>query len=309
VEELGVEGGHLVHPTMVGPDGSVDQGPCALFGSRRQAQGGAMGVIRRHKVLTALALVAVLVAIAAWVVLGADQPGPPSVDEAVDRFEDGQGDGGPSATPRPPAGVYRYRGEGREHLSFPPLDQSDGTELPGTVTHDPDGCWTFRIDFNQGHWQSWHYCPTAAGDGYLELGGDSGQRWDLGVSSMGNTSHFRCPDNPVVWPADPGDQVDHWCTGTSSAIEGTTTSEGTWRFVGPTSLTVGTDEVDVLHFRGARELHGSQEGVESTEAWFRADGLLVRYERDIEARTSSPIGDITYTEEGWFELTDLRPLR
>jgi hypothetical protein len=35
---------------------------------------------------------------------------------------------------------------------------------------------------------------------------------------------------------------------------------------------------------------------------------LVRYERDIEARTDSPVGDITYTEAGWFELTDLAPV-
>ena len=45
----------------------------------------------------------------------------------------------------------------------------------------------------------------------------------------------------------------------------------------------------------------------AADAWFRYDGLLVRYERDIEVGTDSPVGTITYTEEGHFQLTGLRP--
>jgi hypothetical protein len=256
----------------------------------------------------------VLVAVAAgltatvaigWVVLRAGQPGPPSVPDAVERFQDHAEDTAPSPTPRPPAGVYTYRGEGHEHLSFPPLDQQDGAELPGTVTHGRGGCWTFRIDFNQGHWQGWHYCPSADGRGVVERGGDSGQRWNLGVNGLENTSHFTCEDNPVLWDAAAGDEVDHRCTGTNTAIDGSTTSEGTWRYRGSTSMTIGGQVIEVLHVVGHRHLSGSQEGEEATESWFRPDGLLVRYERDIEVHTDSPIGEITYTESGWFELTDL----
>lgn len=265
-----------------------------------------MGHLRRHKVLTALAVLVAVVLAVGWIVLRTDQPGPASLDDALDRFQAGAGDE-PSATPRPPAGVYTYRGEGGAHLSFPPLDQADGDELPGTVTHGARGCWTFRVDFNSAHWQSWRYCPLAGGEGFAEVAGASGQRWDLGVQTVGNVSRFGCsPPNPVL-----GTEavVEHRCVGSNSAVDGTTTSQGDWRRVGREDRTVGGEDVVTHRFVGHRELTGGQEGTEATEAWFRADGLLVRFERDIEVRTASPVGDITYTESGWFELSDLTPRR
>ena len=270
-----------------------------------------MGRLARHKVLVALVVaVLVLAAVVVTTVLAVDEPGPASVEDALERFQSEAGDDTAPEAVRPPAGVYEYRGEGGAQLSFPPLDQADGATMPGTVTHDAGGCWRFRLDYNEEHWQEWDYCPDGSGEGFGETGGRNGQQWDLGVSSAGNTSTFVCdPPNPVLGPTVTRDGVTQRCTGSGTAVEGSTTSTGPWRLVGPETLTVGEERVEVLHLRGERTLSGSQAGTEATEAWFRSDGLLVRYERDIEARTDTPVGAITYTESGWFELLDLRPRR
>jgi hypothetical protein len=73
-------------------------------------------------------------------------------------------------------------------------------------------------------------------------------------------------------------------------------------------VTVGEGPVEAMHYVGDRALTGGQEGTEATDAWFRSDGLLLRYERDIEVRTDSPIGEITYTEAGSFQLAQLDPV-
>lgn len=268
-----------------------------------------MGFVRRHWVLLGIAVLLVVVAGAVvTTVLSVDTPGPASVDDALDRFREDGGDDGPALPGgRPPEGVYRYEGVGRSALSFPPLTQQDGEEMPATVTHQPRGCWTTRVEFNAEHWQEWTSCRV--GDTMVETRGRSGQAWDLGVSRAGNVSTFLCrPPNPLLEPdAEPGDQVEQSCSGSNSAVDGRTTSTGTSTFVGEETMVIGGQEVDTLHLRGERTLSGGQEGDEITEIWFRPDGLLVRYERDIEVRTSSPVGTITYTEQGHFELTDLRP--
>ena len=268
-----------------------------------------VGFVRRHWVLLGIAVIgALVVGAVATTVLSLDTPGPASVDDAVDRFRENGGDGGPALPGgRPPEGVYRYEATGQSALSFPPLTQHDGAELPATVTHQPRGCWTTRVDFNAEHWQEWTYCRV--GDTMVETRGRSGQAWDLGVSSAENVSTFLCrPPNPVLVPeAEPGDEVEQSCSGRNTAVDGRTTSGGPSTFVGEETLVIDGTEVTTFHLHNERTLTGGQEGDESTDAWFRYDGLLVRYERDIEVGTDSPIGTITYTEEGHFQLTGLRP--
>lgn len=267
-----------------------------------------MGLVRRHPVVTALVLAIVVLGVAGFVVVTSiDEPGPASVDDALDRL-DGAGSAPDGvAAERPPEGLYLYAGEGEERLSFPPLDQQDGAEMPATVVHRGAGCWAFRIDFNAAHWQEWTWCRRDRG--LVETGGSNGQSWDLGVSTVDNVSTFVCdPPNLVLAPGDePGTSRTHACGGEGSEVPGRTTSEGPSTFVGVEGLEIGGVRVEALHVEGRRRMTGSQDGTEVTDAWFRADGLLLRYERDIEVRTESPVGAITYTEVGHFELTDLRP--
>ena len=113
-----------------------------------------MGFVRRHWLLVGIAVLAVLIVGAVvTTVLSIDTPGPASVDETLDRFREHGGDDGPALPGgRPPEGVYLYEGEGESTLSFPPLTQEDGQEIPATVTHQPRGCWTTRVEFNDEHW-------------------------------------------------------------------------------------------------------------------------------------------------------------
>ena len=81
-------------------------------------------------------------------------------------------------------------GEGRETISFPPVEQDDGTTMPASIRHTADGCFTFKIDYNEAHWQDWHLCPE--GNTLVERGGRTFQRWDFGVTTVENLATFVC---------------------------------------------------------------------------------------------------------------------
>jgi len=266
-------------------------------------------------------LVVVLVGVFAWMTLR-DNARPVDIEDAKNRIsttvdleakgEQGEGEQGPTPSTervRPAPGIYRFTGEGTESLSTPPLSQSQGPEMPATVEHDGDDCWTFRIDYSTNHWQQWRYCWS--GDDLVETGGTTWQRWVIGPTSIANTGVFECTDETVVIPAERGDGAS-WtgtCVGTNDAAEGEMTSTGPYRFAGETTLAVGDTNLDVLHFVRERTMSGAQTGTERTDVWFDAEtGLPVRNERNLEAETDTVIGASTYTEQGWFQLAELGTL-
>lgn len=208
---------------------------------------------------------------------------------------------------RPPQGVYDYAGEGTDRLDKPPKSQAQGPGMPATVTHEDDGCWTFRIDYSTNHWQTWDYCTI---DGGLEeRGGTTYQRWDFGVYVNESTSTFTCEDAPTI-RADqsPGDEWTQTCSGTTTGTEGTTHSSGPYRYIGEETLDIGGEPVRAYHYHRSRTTSGNQTGTESSDVWFDAGtGLPLRNERSLEAHTNTVIGDVSYTEQGFFELTDMVP--
>lgn len=211
---------------------------------------------------------------------------------------------------RPEQGVYLYEGTGTDRLDTPPLSQAQGPQMPATVTHRDDGCWTFRIDFSTNHWQTWVYCPTPDG-GLVEEGGQSFQKWELGAISFDSTSTFECAEAVVISAdARPGDEWQQTCEGTSTGAEGRTTSAGPYEFVGNEDVEVGGDTVPALRYRRTRAMTGAQTGTETADVWISAeDGLPLRNTRSIEASTSTLVGDVRYTEEGTFEATSVDPER
>jgi hypothetical protein len=257
-------------------------------------------------------VVGVVVLLGATIGVGAylwqqDDARPVTLEEARERLDGEGGDGSTGAGLVPAEGVYRYRGSGTESLSTPPKSQSEGPELPATVIHDGEGCWTFRIDYSTNHWQDWHYC---ARDGDLvEHGGDTFQRWDFVVTAIDNTSTFVCdPPNVVLRAtATAGDSWRQSCDGTNSEVEGTTVSAGPMRFVGIERFDVGSRTVDALHYVQRRTISGAQRGENTSDLWFATNGLPLRNKRHITVESDSPIGSITYTEDGTFTLTSLEP--
>lgn len=269
---------------------------------------------RRRRALLALGVVAVLLVaggIAVAVVLD-HQPGPASLDDAVADFAGGgdHGDGATGARTPPPEGVYVYEGSGSESLSILPGSHDQGPRLPGTVTHHDGGCWTFRIEYHQDHWQEWRYCPGGEdGQDLVERGGRTYQAWDLGVTAIGNTSTFHCPDSVVIRAdAEPGDRWHQECDGTSDTVDGTTVSAGLTRFVGEETVTIGGEDVPALHYHQVREMADAQSGRQVEDFWFRAsDGLPLRNTRSASIDSDSPVGAITYAEDGEWRLTSLTP--
>lgn len=235
-----------------------------------------------------------------------DEPGARSMDDALDDFRSDTSTAG--ATDGPPEGVYQLEGSGTEALSFPPLTQSDGATMPMTINSTEDGCWSMRIDYNEAHWQDWQLCSDNTA--VSEFGGRTFQRWDLGATTIDNTSLFVC--EPAVIFVDlaarQGATSPRSCTGTNEAVEGETITAGTDTVVGFEQLAVGIEQVDAIHIRSDQVASGSQTGTIVNDFWFRvSDGLPLRGERNSTIESNSPVGTITYTEEGSWQLVSTEP--
>jgi hypothetical protein len=209
---------------------------------------------------------------------------------------------------RPEQGVYAYEGSGADRLDKPPKEQTQGPQIPGTVTHREDGCWTLRMDYSSNHWQTWVYCPRPDG-GLDEKGGETYQRWDFGAFAFDSLSTFTCSDAVTIrGDQEPGDTWEQTCSGTSSSTDGEAVSSGPYTFVGAETLAVGGEEVPALRYRRERTMSGAQRGTERSEVWFAAEtGMPLRNERSITASTDTVIGEVTYTEQAEFRLTSLTP--
>jgi len=262
---------------------------------------------RRRARIRAVAILAAVVSVAgaAWS-LGAGDVRAVSVDEVAAP----SGPALPSAPAvlRPVQGVYRYVGSGTDRLDLPPKVQPQGPEMAATVTHRPDGCWTFRLEMSTSHWQSWDYCPR---DGGLdEVGGTSFQTWDFGVFVQEVDLRFDC-DAPTVRAGQvAGDVWPQRCDATNADTGAVSTSEGPATFVGTETVAVGDESVRAHHYRRERIATGATTGGEVSDVWFSAvDGLPLRNVRRITATTAGPIGPVTYTEDARFEATSPDPVR
>ena len=264
--------------------------------------------VRHHRVRNVLLVLLslVIIFIVVFIVLTLQgRAHPVSISQAINRYRSE-----PAATPgtHPLPGVYSYQGSGTDSLSLPPLSQTQGPTLPGTVEVKSDGCWSFRIDYSSNHWQSWTYCgrPT----GLVERGGQVWQRWMVGPLAETNLSTLRCspgllsiPSAPAVdksWPAR--------CTGTSTQVHGTLMTAGVTRFVGEPTLSIAGRKVPAVHVEVQWTLRGAQVGTERDDLWFDAEsGLPLQNRRSILVHTKTPFGASTYTENGEFVLRSLAP--
>jgi hypothetical protein len=238
-----------------------------------------------------------------WSRSGAEQA---SVDEAVARFRDDPG-GGASSTPLvPAAGVYTYRGSGSEHLSILGTSQQQGPVVPATVRHESRGCWTLETEYSTHHQETWRYC--ARDEGLAETGGEVRQRFEIVGVGVEDVFTITCHDAFALRvSAEVGDSWPRPCRGRNDS--GTeATYDGKYEFRGTEPIRVGGRAVPAYHYREKRVISGDQSGTTTINLWFSVDnGLLVRNERVIEVKSPSPIGDVTYTENGEWRLTSLDP--
>jgi hypothetical protein len=175
--------------------------------------------------------------------------------------------------------------------------------MPGTVTLSGPNCWVFRIDYSSHHWETVDYCRH--GGATWETGGQIWQLWSIGPLQETNLTTMTCAPHAVSLPATavPGQVWHEGCAGASSAVKGAMVSAGTYRFVGPRTLTVGGRVVRADEFVRQRTDTGAQRGTERSEIWIdAASGLPIRLHRDIKVTTDTPFGTSTYTQSGLFNL-------
>ena len=264
----------------------------------------------RARIVAAIVGVALLAGGATFVVLwNRGSARPVSMEEARHRAGPPGSDQSSAAEPfRPAAGVYRFRGEGTEHLDKPPVTQTQGPDIPGTVTQLQGRCWRLRVDYSTNHWQSWDYCPTASG--LTENAGAFFQRLDLVVTKVDISSTYTCapPVDAIRSTQRAGEHWMHECRGTSTGSEDEVISSGPYTYVGPERLDIGGTNVAALHYHRLRNLTGGQTGTEDVNLWFDATtGLPVRNKRVITVHSSTLIGGVTYEESGSFELASMNP--
>jgi hypothetical protein len=268
---------------------------------------------RRHRLrawlIAGVVLLLVLVAGVAWLFLGGEAPRPVTVEEAKKRTDGSTVSTAPANEFGPPAaGVYLYRGEGTEDTSFPPLTEEQGPTMPGTITGDGDGCWRFRIDYSSHHWQDWRHCADPTG--IVSTGGRTFAQRAFGTLDVDNVSTFTCSE-PEVWLWDGmqvGESREATCTGTATAIAGTTTSTGPTTYIGDDDIEVGGETVRARHLRHERVLTGAQEGSEQADWWVDPVTLLpIRNEHRVTVDTTFGALTITYTEVTSYTLTSLDP--
>jgi len=242
----------------------------------------------------------------AWINRGAEEA---STRDVIERYRREAGGGaGTSGFLRPARGVYTYRASGTERLSILGTAQQWGPTMPATLTTGADGCWTLRIDYSTNHWQEEDYCPS--GNRLLDEGGRGYQSFDFGAAKIGDTTVFTCdpPGEVIRVDARPGESWPQSCEGRSQGSGTTVRSAGTNTFVGIEELVIGGRKVPALHYRQRRTLSGDQTGTEDTHSWYAVgDAMLLRATHDTTVRSPSPIGEVTYTEQGEFRLTSLRP--
>jgi hypothetical protein len=263
---------------------------------------------RRWLVVVGIVVAVVAAALATFAYLWTHSGARPvSVDEARRRFRSDTADADAAARFTPAEGVYAYTGSGSESLSSPPKSQGEGPGMPGTVIHVGRDCWKLRLDYSSNHWREWKFCVRD--DALTEVANRVFQRWDFVVSTIENHTVMTCAPPSVVLVADPrpGSVWPASCSGTNSQISGLTVSSGTHRYVGREPVTVGTASVDAFHFRDERTVSGAQSGTETFDFWLAADGLPLKGRQRIQVDSDSPIGQVTYTQEGEFSLVRRSP--
>ncbi len=268
---------------------------------------------RRHRVaLIVMAAVVVVVASGVGVFVyewNHSGPGQLSTTTAYQRFRSGlTGQVADPGTLRPHEGVYPYRGSGHEHVSVPPKSQTEGPGIPGTVTYRSDGCWVWRLDYSDSHWQNSTFC--ARNGNLVEVGRAGWYRWNFVALAISDTATFTCtPEIAIPAVLRAGQQFPFSCTGKNNPIDtGVVTMKGTNRFVGAQTLRIGGTEVPTLHFREVSTFSGGQSGTNVSDLWFSTvNGLPVKGSWDTKVTSPTFVGPSTLTGGASFVLTSLTP--
>lgn len=278
----------------------------------RTAQEATVSARVRWRTVVLAVVLAVLVGVGVVVVpyFFRAHPGPVSVTTVARGFKGHKSSKvSPKVAYPPPAqGVYVLKGEGSERIVFPPNSQRDGSTMPATVTYVSKGCWRWRVDYNVAHWEAYNFCPSATE--LLEGVEVNWQTWDYGTIKVTNLEQVVCAKKAVVLPGKPKvGQTFKWsCSGTNTSVSGTTVQLIVVHIMGDQDLRIGRSRVETVHEVQDVTLSGVQHGTVEENWWFSAaSGLPVRMNRKITINSSSPLGTVTYHENGSWQMSSVHP--
>jgi len=270
--------------------------------------------LRRHRVAMYVATATLVVVCAGVGVFGYmwTHTGPHelSTSAAYQRFVSGSGskivDPG---TLRPHEGVYSYSGTANEQISLPPKSQTEGPGMPVTVTYNSAGCWTWRMDYSDSHWQSSTYCPR---DGNLVLTARGGwYRWNFVMLTIADTATYSCNPAEMTLPKllHQGERFNFSCKGSNHPINtGVVEMSGYNEYVGTQTMKVAGHEVPVVHFREVSTFSGGQTGTNVADTWFStSNGLPLKGTWATAVHSPTIVGTSTLTAKGGFELSSFTP--
>ena len=267
----------------------------------------------RHRV--ALIVTAVIVMVVAsgagFFVYQWNHSGPHQVSSATayQRFRSGiTGAFVDPGTLRPHEGVYSYRGSGHEHISLPPKSQVEGPGIPGTVSYQSDGCWVWRLDYSDSHWQNATLLRPRRQPGRggpcrvvpMELRGAVHRRYrHVQLFARGRHSDSAAGGTAVPLHL-------HW---QNPIKTGVVTMKGTEnRYVGPQTLRIAGTDVTALHFREVSTFSGGQGGTNVADTWFSTvNGLPLKGTWSTKVSSPTFLGTSTLVGGASFTLQSLTP--
>ena len=170
----------------------------------------------------------------------------------------------------PPAGVYRYKTTGSEHLSFGGISRSFPPASDMIVT-DSARCATLTWEPFEQHVEGLTECASDQGKvvvrsalSYEEIAGTK------------TTSVITCPANTYFLPPDPkaGAKWHTLCHSTGISVE------LVGQVLNYADVSVNGEKVPAIHTCIAMSFSGSERGVNPTDYWVsRRDGLILRQPR------------------------------
>lgn len=234
-----------------------------------------------------------------WLAVFRDTAEPVSVEQAVADFRSEAATGPPEAWGDVLGGVYVYATEGFEEVDA--LFGSRHDYPPETsITVASGGCGVLlRWEPLEDRSTTWELCPgkeSWAIAGYREV--------HTFFRSTRRTS-YRCEPGSLWWPprTDPGFTWKRRCS------TGEITEAATGEVLG--SEPVGRAErIAATHLSLTTRLDGTTRGTGTFDVWLaEATGFPMRIAFTNDNRTSSPIGDVRYSERVELTLTSLEPER
>lgn len=200
--------------------------------------------------------------------------------------------------PRGAEGVYPHKTEGFEQTDAVGGSRHDYPAESSVVVRHTDCGLTTRWQPLKERWDESSFCSV-------------GSALEIRTFSMyheffqkGQQDDYRCPPGSIVFDRrEPVGASWMWHCDSETASVDTQT-----RVVGVEPITVDGRRIDAVRMRYESRLTGATEGAQLQERWIDSEsGMVLRLRSEVNARTASPFGRVSYEEKYLIEIKTLKP--